>query len=512
MPKIPPPAPNAETGPMVSFNSIPSKIGTFVLCLILIFLISASAAGRVRPPAMAGTWYPESEADLRRAIEALTGQTAKSNITIPAGTRLKALVLPHAGISYSGWTAAHAAKVLSPGQFGKVFLLGPDHRIGFKNGAISDVSAYRTPLGLVPLHPDAQKLRNRSDLFQANPASDRNEHSLELVLLFLQYYLQEFKLVPIVLGFHSDIQAIADAIDPLVDNDTLVVISSDLSHFLPYRKALEKDRKTIRMIRNLKSATLLNGENTACGRIPLMVLIDLARRHNWRSVLLNYANSGDTGGDFSRVVGYAAIAFFEGGDMTENNTQYHQFSEAEGNKLVHLARQTIAQHLGLNTDIAERKLQFNEPCYRLRCGTFVTLKENDRLRGCIGNLTADKPVWEGVADNAIKAAFHDPRFAPLRADELDQLDISISILTPPMPLSYSDGDDLISKLRVNVDGVILRKGNASATFLPQVWEQLPTPDLFLSRLCLKAGLSPDDWRTSRLQVFTYQVQYFEENK
>ena len=332
------------------------------------------------------------------------------------------------------------------------------------------------------------------------------------MLLFLQYYLQEFKLVPIVLGSRSDVAAITDAIDALADNDTLIVVSSDLSHFLPYHKAIAKDRKTIRMIQNHQSTTLLDDANAACGRTPLAVLIELARRHHWQSVLLHYANSGDTGGDFSKVVGYAAIAFFEGVDMMENSKPKHSFTEDEGSKLVHLARQTIARHLGLDTSHAVPDLQFNEPSYQVHCGTFVTLKENDRLRGCIGNLTADKPVWEGVADNAIKAAFHDPRFAPLRADEFDQLDISISILTPPMPLSYRDGDDLISKLRVNVDGVILRKGDASATFLPQVWEQLPTPDLFLSRLCMKAGLAPDVWQTSRLQVFTYQVQYFEEQK
>ena len=132
------------------------------------------------------------------------------------------------------------------------------------------------------------------------------------------------------------------------------------------------------------------------------------------------------------------------------------------------------------------------------------------MRGCIGNLTSTESVLDGVKRNAVNAAFHDPRFSSLSAAELDRTEIEVSILTEPLPLEYRDTRDLIQKLRVNVDGVIIRKGHSSATFLPQVWEQLPRPEDFLTHLCMKAGLPSDAWKSSELEVLTYQVQYFEE--
>jgi AmmeMemoRadiSam system protein A len=150
--------------------------------------------------------------------------------------------------------------------------------------------------------------------------------------------------------------------------------------------------------------------------------------------------------------------------------------------------------------------------FKQKRGTFVTLTIDKQLRGCIGNLDSTDSIVDGIERNAVNAAFRDPRFPPLKAGELDRVDIEVSILTEPQPLKYKDSEDLLSKLRVNVDGVILRKGSASATFLPQVWAQLPQPETFLSHLCSKAGLSPDAWKEGNLDILTYQVQCFEEEK
>jgi AmmeMemoRadiSam system protein B/AmmeMemoRadiSam system protein A len=449
-------------------------------------------------------------------LERLTRQAQRTDVDLPVPADLKALILPHAGFAYSGWTAAHASRVLKPGQFQRVVLMGPDHRIGFENGAISDAIAYQTPLGLVHLDPAAHQLRRSSILFKSVPASDRSEHSLEAVLPFLQFYLVDFSLVPIVLG-HTAIPAVSDALDPLIDRDTLIVVSSDLSHFLPYDQATARDRETIRMIMGFETERLMARGNRACGLTPILVLLNLARRHGWQPVLLHYANSGDTAGGKNRVVGYVAIAFFEGVSMSDKTvtdaTAPHYFSQQQGDMLIRLARQTICDKLGivrpdLQADIPADT--FDDPGYQKRCGTFVTLKKNGRLRGCIGSLSADKSVFEGIRQNAVHAAFRDPRFPPLAAREFPELQIEVSILTEPKPLKYENADDLVNKLRVNVDGVIIRKGSAGATFLPQVWEQLPRTEDFLSHLCLKAGLSADTWRKSHLEVLTYQVQYFEE--
>ena len=182
--------------------------------------------------------------------------------------------------------------------------------------------------------------------------------------------------------------------------------------------------------------------------------------------------------------------------------------------LVKLARQTLMERFG--KQIPQGKIDslntaLKDPCFQISCGTFVTLKIKGQLRGCIGNLTSNDSLISGVRRNAINAAFHDPRFAPLRASELDRVEIEISILTEPKPMNYRDAADLLSKLRSGVDGVTVRLGHASATFLPQVWEQLPQPQDFLAHLCMKAGLAADAWKMSRIEISTYQVQYFEEH-
>jgi len=300
-------------------------------------------------------------------------------------------------------------------------------------------------------------------------------------------------------------------LDPLIDQNTLLVASSDLSHYLSYQEAVARDRETINMILNLDAGKLLTRENAACGRIPILVVTNMARRRGWQPMLLHYSNSGDTAGDHSRVVGYAAIAFYGGSSMQNNIDPSQTLKKHQGQALVGLVRQTIAEKLGKKSITVDPET-LADIAFQEHRGTFVTLTINKQLRGCIGNLDSTESILAGIKRNAINAAFHDPRFSALKAHELDQVDIEISILTEPKRLEYGDSKDLLSKLRVHVDGVILSKGSANATFLPQVWEQLPRPEQFLSHLCMKAGLPADDWEKSRLEILTYQVQYFEEEK
>jgi AmmeMemoRadiSam system protein B/AmmeMemoRadiSam system protein A len=486
-------------------------IKIFLVCC-LIFLLSGPAvqAEAIRKPVYAGAFYPAERSQLTAMIDSLTRQVKAGKVKPPQNTSLKALIMPHAGYIYSGLTAAHTSLVLRRNQFQKVVVLAPDHRVGFTGGAVSDVVAYETPLGLIKLHNDASELRRKSDLFQAIPASDRNEHSLEVVLPFLQSYLGDFELVPIVVGV-VDIDRFAAAIDPLSNADSLLVISSDLSHYLPYSQAVARDQKTIKAILNLDSEALLAIDKPACGIRGILITMRLARRHGWQPVLLHYCNSGDTAGNRQQVVGYTAIAFYGGSTMPSNTDSPHNLSRHQGNVLIKLARQTISEKLGrYSEELDPGSLQDKD--FEARRGTFVTLTIGGQLRGCIGSLQASESILEGVKRNAVNAAFRDPRFPDLDEKELDKIDIEVSILTDPHPLEYRDSQDLLAKLRPNVDGVILSKGSKSATFLPQVWEQLPRPEKFLSHLCRKAGLSGDAWKTSRLEIMTYQVQYFEEAK
>ncbi len=188
-------------------------------------------------------------------------------------------------------------------------------------------------------------------------------------------------------------------------------------------------------------------------------------------------------------------------------------SEAQGHALVALARQTLLAHFNRSLpedQAAALERQIKDPVLNQLCGTFVTLKKNGRLRGCIGSLEGRQPLVEGVRSNALNAAFHDPRFSPLDSRELDRISVEVSVLTEPHSLDYRDVDDLLAKIRPGVDGVTIRKNFSGATFLPQVWEQLPETEEFLSHLCMKAGLPADTWRDGELAVEIYQVQYFEE--
>jgi AmmeMemoRadiSam system protein A len=200
--------------------------------------------------------------------------------------------------------------------------------------------------------------------------------------------------------------------------------------------------------------------------------------------------------------------------MHPNTDKGLNLNQAQGQVLLKLARQTLMKRLGQpvsESEVDRLNTALTDSCFDALCGTFVTLKINQQLRGCIGNLTSTEPLAISVRRNAINAAFQDPRFKPLAAQELEKIEIEVSILSQPQPLKYSDSADLIKKLRPRIDGVIIRKDGASATFLPQVWEQLPEPRDFLTHLCLKAGLASDAWQNTELEVSTYQVQYFEED-
>ncbi len=189
-----------------------------------------------------------------------------------------------------------------------------------------------------------------------------------------------------------------------------------------------------------------------------------------------------------------------------------KLSDDEGKLLLKLARQSISQDLSnRNFDIELLKSNMSQFVINEKRGIFVTLHLNKQLRGCIGNIEPIKTIYTGVLENAKQSAFHDTRFRPVTYEEFNDIHIEVSILTKPEPISYTDTNDLIGKLKPFIDGVIVKKRYQSATFLPQVWEQLKVPHDFLSHLCSKAGLSPNEWEKGEVDILTYQVQIFEEN-
>ncbi len=435
---------------------------------------SPSASPRVRPPAVAGSFYPGGAAALTRDVDAMLEATAEA---APMPAFPKILIVPHAGYVYSGPVAASAYERLRParGIAKRVVLLGPVHRVPVRGLALPGASAFDTPLGRVPIDADAAaSIRDLPQVVES-PQAHALEHSLEVQLPFLQRVLGQFSLVPLAVG-----DAVAEEVAQVLERlwggpETLIVISSDLSHYLPYDDARRIDGVTAKAIVGFD--TRISHEQ-ACGATPVSGALVAAKRHGLAAQLLDLRNSGDTAGGRDQVVGYGSFAFSEG---------RAGFGPEHGRVLLRLARESIGAALRVNPEPhAPADLWL-----RVARATFVTLKKADELRGCIGSLEASRPLAEDVVANARAAAFRDPRFASLAAGEFETVDIEVSLLTAPKRLLFKDEEDLMRLLRPGKDGVILEREGRRATFLPQVWESLPDPAQFLAQLRQKAGFAPD---------------------
>ncbi|MCD4741045.1 MAG: AmmeMemoRadiSam system protein A [Desulfobacteraceae bacterium] len=196
--------------------------------------------------------------------------------------------------------------------------------------------------------------------------------------------------------------------------------------------------------------------------------------------------------------------------MATKPTEFVELSEQEGKQLLDIARVTISSEFNLDDSIKKVKEELKTNIFYENRGTFVTLYKKGNLRGCIGTLEPVESIIQGIQDNAINAAFKDPRFSPVKSNELKNIKIEISILTEPEKLKYSTSKDLLTQLKPFTHGVIIEKKHHKATFLPQVWDQLPDTTDFLSHLCMKAGLSANEWTNGKLEVMIYHVQYFKE--
>lgn len=403
----------------------------------------------------------------------------------------KALIVPHAGYVYSGAVAAAAFDAVAPGRriIERVVMLGPVHRVPVRGLALPGSEAFDTPLGRVPI--DAQALRLLEDLPQVvtSAAAHAQEHSLEVQLPFLQRVLGRFSLVPFAVGDARPDEVAAVMARLWGGRETLFVLSTDLSHYHPYEEAKSIDGATLGRIGRL--ATDLRHDE-ACGATPLNGLLHAARQRALQIRLLAACNSGDTSGGKGRVVGYSSFALYEPGSVT---------LEEAGRTLIAIARAAMAHALGVQ---AEAPVTDAQPWLKQSAATFVTLTLDGKLRGCIGSLSAVRPLGEDVAENARRAAFHDPRFAALTKDEWPHCRVEVSLLSVPKPLRFADEADLLRQIRRGEDGLILECEGRRGTFLPQVWEGLPEPRQFLDALKHKAGL-PADTRLARCRIWRYRV-------
>ncbi len=260
---------------------------------------------QIRYPAWAGSFYPADKNELTDQIKSLAGRPAQTSGI------LRGIIMPHAGYIYSGHTASYAEQDIHENKPETIILMGPDHHVGMATSHVCQKKYWQTPLGDVKISPHAHELlAGHPNLFQENPLADQKEHSLEVIVPFLQSWLAEFQIIPIVTG-QIDPIALASALMPLLNNDTLLVISSDLSHFLSDNMARTKDRQTITAILEMDMDHLAINDNKACGLTPIIALLTIAQKLDWHPRLLHYSNSGDISGDTDRVVGYATIGLYE---------------------------------------------------------------------------------------------------------------------------------------------------------------------------------------------------------
>ena len=451
--------------------------------------------GSIRPAAVAGAFYPAEPAQLAGEIADLLDGVASFD---PPLRFPKALVVPHAGYIYSGGVAARAYDELAPGRgiVKRVILLGPTHRVSVRGLAVPTVASFATPLGNVAV--DQAAIRLIADLPQvvASDAAHEFEHALEVQLPFLQKVLGEFSVVPLAVGQASAAEVVQVLERLWGGRETVVLISTDLSHFHAYDEARRIDRSTMTRIVSLVPDIT---HEEACGATPLNGLITFARARRLSLRLLTACNSGDTAGGKGQVVGYSSFALYDGTSVAPAQA---------GPVLLATARGAIEHRLGLRASPPVT----SEPAWlRHTAASFITLTKDGQLRGCIGSLLATRTLGVDVAENALAAAFLDPRFKQVDVREWPQVSVEVSVLSRPKSIRFADEDDLMAQIVPNEDGLILECDGRRGTFLPQVWESLPDKARFMEELKRKAQLPPDT-RLARCKVMRYRVTKWKEGE
>lgn len=484
----------------------------------------------VREPAVSGAFYPGNSKELSKTIDELLSSANKHEID----GRLVALLAPHAGYVYSGQIAAESFKQVEGLDFETVIIVGASHRVGFNGISTYPKGYYKTPLGKVEIDEKlADEIRSMfgydiekspssrgSDAAPSGfyPPAHASEHSVEVEIPFVQKVLPKAKIVTIVIGGHSTetIQKLIKVFVKVMKTPKcLLVVSTDLSHYHPYSEAVKLDRAGLKSVEDLDPGKLIDqlnsGKTEFCNSIGTIALVTAAKSIGADAKLLMYKNSGDVTGDKSRgVVGYGTVAI---SNATQSPPQGRKqstdlelnFDESEKREMLKLARDSIEKNLNSSDEGADAKS--SNPKLMKKCGAFVTLKIDGNLRGCIGYIQPIKPLHETISQTAVAAATQDPRFAPLKKNELDKISIEISVLSP---LKLIDDPE---EVKVGKHGLYMRKGMRSGLLLPQVaTEQGWARKQFLEGTCRKAGMPIDAWKSSDIEIYIFTAEIFGENE
>lgn len=488
------------------------KILVFIGLIFLFSCTSSSSEEVRRPPAVAGAFYPADKDELTLTVDNFLANVKKADIK----GEIFAIIVPHAGYAYSGQVAAHSFKQLEGTGFKKIIIISPSHYVSFDGISVYNKGSFETPLGAVKIDEElANNIMAKDKRFIFYPAAHEKEHAIEVELPFLQrvYKDNDFKIVPIIMGnpVVSDSRVLSDALYDVMDRETLLIVSVDLSHYYEYDKAVQLDTSGISAIEKLDPGWLLtqiqNKDTEIDAPIAVLAAIMAANKKGADAEILKYANSGDVTGDKSRVVGYASVIIYVTNDSEKKKElimKEEYLNKGERKTLMEIARLSIIEAVTGKSQsfpiVTEERLKEN-------CGAFVTIKENGQLRGCIGYIQGVKPLYETVREVAASAAVNDYRFNPIKPEELDKLELEISALTPLKRIKD------VSEIEVGKHGIYMKQGFNSGLLLPQVateynWNR----DTFLQQTCMKAGLPSTAWKDKSTEIYIFGAEVFGENE
>ena len=472
---------------------------------------------KVRQAGVAGSFYPADPKILSATIDDLLAHDSES----PIKGRILSVVAPHAGYPYSGPVAAYTYAALKGRKFSRVVVIAPSHFESFDFTSVYEGDAYSTPLGTVQVDKAfARQLVSMSSTMRLSsqghdPTPAGAEHAIEVQLPWLQRVLGDFELVPVVMGDQSyeNSRALGVALAKLIQSDgkggdTLILASSDLSHYHPYDEAVKMDRKTLHALEEWDYFSMSRNFQPriweACGGAPIVAAMIAAERMGAnQAMVLKYANSGDVTGDRSRVVGYSADVFVKTQSGTAAETPF-SLSAHEKSELLALARKSV-EHAVSEKKAYEPTASTSEALNQER-GAFVTLRESGALRGCIGYSSAMKPLYITVRDTAMLAALRDPRFQPVSASELPKLEYEISVLSPLRRVTD------VEQIKIGEHGLLMKNGAFEGLLLPQVpVEQKWDRQKFLEQTCVKAGMSVSCWKDENTDIFLFTAVVFGEH-
>lgn len=466
-----------------------------------------------RNPAVAGIFYSEDKTLLDSEVEHYL-----TNVGSSADYQPRILIVPHAGYIYSAPTAAKAYSRLRKyaGQIKNVIILGPSHRVGFAGVALPSSDYFLTPLGAVAVNKELTAQLAALPEFKFYDAAHKEEHSLEVQLPFLQKVLKDFQIIPMVYGEVRP-EVLAAAIEPLLKRpDTLLVVSADLSHYHDYETAQKLDSQTAQLVAGGEAEL---EDHMSCGATGINASLLLAKDITLRPEMLELVNSGDTAGDKNRVVGYGSWSFeannsAEGerklAKLEQETLNLRLFAEAYKKELLQIASQALSESIVRHKDYSPSRKDYSNELFD-KGASFVTLKLNGELRGCIGTVVPHVAIAHDIANNTFRAALEDSRFPPLTEAELPQVDFSISLLTGFERIRYLNEADLLNRIKPGIDGIIIRDGDRQGLFLPSVWKELPDKNEFLKNLKIKAGMNPGFW-SNNIKVYRFRTVEIKNNE